>query len=171
MRRLVSQDALIVLYDGLAQSHLTYGVLAWGSANKTNLQLLKVLQNKIIRTMPGVRRNEQVANNILYSILKILEIEEFYFLEIAKLMYLYHHNKLPGLFSPYFNVTKNIHPHVTRSTTRKNYFVSHVNSNSAKKSLLFMGTKIWNGFMFEWKEYSYNKFKKAVKSHMLLKYS
>ena len=78
---------------------------------------------------------------------------------------------IPELFSPYFNVTKNIHPHGTRSTTRKNYFEPHVNSNSAKKSLLFMGTKIWNGLRFEWKEYSYTKFKKAVKSHLLLKYS
>ena len=129
------------------------------------------MQNKIIRSMPGVRRNKHVANNILYTNLKILKIEELYFLEIAKFMYLYHHNKLPELFSPYFNVTKSIHPHVTRSTTRKNYFVPHVNSNSAKKSLLFIGAKIWNGLRFEWKEYSYNKFKKAVKSHLLLKYS
>ena len=86
-------------------------------------------------------------------------------------MYLYHHNKLPELFSPHFNVTKNIYPLVTIGTTLKNFFVPHVNHNSAKTFLLFMGTKIWNGFRFEWKEYSYNKFKKAVKSHLLLKYS
>ena len=71
-----------------------------------------MLQNKIIRTMSGVRRNEDVANNILYTNLKILKIEELYFLEIAKFLYLYHHNKLPELFSIYFNVIKNIHPHV-----------------------------------------------------------
>ena len=29
MRRLNSQDALIVLYYGLVQNHLTYGLLAW----------------------------------------------------------------------------------------------------------------------------------------------
>ena len=171
MRRLISQDALIVLYYGLVQSHLTYGLLAWGSANKTNIQSLQVLLNKIIRTLSGVRRNEHVANNILCTNLKILKIEKLYFLEIAKFMYLYHHNKLPELFFPYINVTKNIHPHVSRRTTQKNSFVPHVNSNSAKKSLLFMGTKIGNGFRLEWKEYSYNKFKKAVKNHLLLKYS
>ena len=171
MRRLISQDALIVLYYGLVQSHLTYGLLARGSANITNIQLLQVLQNKIIRTMSVVQRNEHVANNIFYTNLKIPEIKELNFLEMAKFMYLYHHNKLPELFSPYFNVTKNIHSHVTRSTTRKNYFVPHVNSNSAKKFLLFMGTKIWNGLRFEWKECSYNKLKKAMKSHLLLKYS
>ena len=86
MRRLVSQDVLIVLYYGLVQSHLTYGLLAWGSANKTTIQSSQVLQNKIIRTMCGVRRNEHVANNILYTNLKILKIEELYFLEIAKFM-------------------------------------------------------------------------------------
>ena len=42
--------------------------------------------------MSGVRRNEHVANNILYTNLKILKIEEVYFLEIAKFMCLYHHN-------------------------------------------------------------------------------
>ena len=82
------------------------------------------------------------------------------YIEIAKFMYLYHHNKPPELFSPFFNITKNIHPHVIRSTTRKNYFVPHVNSNSAKKSLLFMGNKIWNGLRFEWKEFSSTNLKK-----------
>ena len=67
MRRLISQDALIVLYYGLVQSHLTYGFLAWKSPNKTNIQSLQVLQNKIIWTMSVVRRNEHVANNILYT--------------------------------------------------------------------------------------------------------
>ena len=67
MLRLISQDALIVSYYGLVQSHLTYGLLAWGSANKTNIQSLQVLQNKIIRTMSGIRKNEHVAHNILYT--------------------------------------------------------------------------------------------------------
>ena len=85
-------------------------------------------------------------------------------------MHLYHYGKLAELFSPCFDVTKNIHPHVTKSTTRKNYFVPHVNSNNAKKSIFFAGTKIWNGLRFVWKDY-YNKFKKAVKSQLLLDYS
>ena len=82
------------------------------------------------------------------------------------------HNKLPESFSFYFNVINNIHPHVFRSTTRKNYFVPHVNSNSARKSgNSNSAKKMWNGLRFEWKEYSYSKFKKTVKSHLLLKYS
>ena len=86
MRRLIGQDTLIVLYYGLVQSHLIYGLLAWVSANKTNIQSLQVLQNKIIRTTSGVRRNEHVVNNIFYTNLKIPKIEELYFLEIAKFM-------------------------------------------------------------------------------------
>ena len=43
--------------------------------------------SQIIRAISEVRRNEHVANNILYSNLKILKIEELYFLEIAKFMY------------------------------------------------------------------------------------
>ena len=42
MRRLINEDALIVLYYGFVQSHLTCGLLAWGSANKTNKQSLPV---------------------------------------------------------------------------------------------------------------------------------
>ena len=62
MRQLISQDALNVLYYDLVQSHLTYGLLACGGANKTSMQSLQVLQNKIIRIISGVRRNEHVAN-------------------------------------------------------------------------------------------------------------
>ena len=56
MRQLICLDALLVLYYGLVQSHLTYGLLARGSANKTNMHSLQVLQNKIIRTTFRVRR-------------------------------------------------------------------------------------------------------------------
>ena len=110
--------------------------------------------------MSGVRRNEHVPNNKIYTNLTILKIEEVYFLEIAKFMHLYHHNKLPELFSPYFNVTKNIHPHTTKSTTRKNYFVPHVNSNSAKKSYFLWELKFGTALLLNGRNILTTNFKK-----------
>ena len=79
-------------------------------------------------------------------------------------MYLYYHGKLPDLFSSYLNPIKNVRSCETRSTTRKQYFVSSMITISAKQSLHSIEAKIWNDLQLEWKNYSYNKFKKLVKS-------
>ena len=55
------------------------------------------------------RKNEHVKNNTLYHELKLLKVKDIYHLEMAKFMYLFHHNKLAKLFNQYFTSTKTVH--------------------------------------------------------------
>ena len=49
LRYYTSTKTLLTVYYSLVGSHLNYSLLAWGSACKTTLQPLRVLQNKAIR--------------------------------------------------------------------------------------------------------------------------
>ena len=44
---------LLNLYFALFQSHLSYGLLAWGTASKTSIEKLFIMQKKIIRIISG----------------------------------------------------------------------------------------------------------------------
>ena len=47
----VPKDSLVTLYHSLIQPHLEYGLMLWGSANKTQINELFLLQKKAIRVI------------------------------------------------------------------------------------------------------------------------
>ena len=94
LRHYICKKTLLMLYYSLVNSHILYGILVWGSTNHSILRQLQVLQNKIIRIICNVRKNEHVKNNTLYHELKLLKVKDMYHLEMAKFVYLFHHNKL-----------------------------------------------------------------------------
>jgi len=72
------------------------------------------------------------------------------------------HNKLlPNHFDEYFVPLSSIHYHSTRLTTSENLFLVRDNSSSEKRSLKFIGPKVWSSipdditfsttFTFKWK--------------------
>ena len=78
-----------MLYYSLLNSPIIYGILVWGSTNLSILQQLQILQNKIIRIICNVSKNEHVKNNTMYHELKVLKVKDMYHLEAAKFMYLF----------------------------------------------------------------------------------
>ena len=72
LRHYINQKTLRMLYHSLVNSHTLYGILAWGSTNHSALQPLQVLQNKIIRIICNVSKNDCVKNSGLYHELKLL---------------------------------------------------------------------------------------------------
>ena len=89
---------------------------------------------------------------------------------MAKFMYMYHNNKLPKLFASYFTPAKKIHKYSTRSASSGNYHLNPINTNIARKALPFSGASIWNNLKPKWKDLSYQKFQKSIKSHLISKY-
>ena len=63
----VRQNTLLMLYSSFVRSHLLYGILTWGSTNNIVLHPLQVLQNKIVRIISNVKKNERITNNSLYK--------------------------------------------------------------------------------------------------------
>ena len=147
-----------MLYHSFVKSHLLYGIFSRGNDCKSAIQLLQILQNKILRLLFKIEPQSHVSNNNLYYSSKLLKIEDLYKLEIAKFMYLYEDNKLPPLFGDYFLPLKKIHCHNTRSSSSNKYLLPFFSTNKAQTIINYTGIKIWNKIPDSLKNLSYKKF-------------
>ena len=78
LRKLVSRKTLISIYNSLVGSHLSYGMIVWGSAKECILKKLQVSQNKIIRAITF----SSITNNIA-SLLTMLKIHRTLYTSIV----------------------------------------------------------------------------------------
>jgi len=76
-------SVLISVYFALFHYYLTYSILKWWRANKTNLLPFIRLQNNAVRTL----EYDKTKTAVLYSKHKVLEIPDLIKLSVAKFMY------------------------------------------------------------------------------------
>ena len=78
--------------------------------------------------------------------------------------YVYHRNKLPVVLSTYFEENKVIHKYNTR---QKNHFhIDAIKTEIRKRSIKYMGSKLWNDLPAELKEIqSLQSFKYKLKNY------
>ena len=86
LRHCVGYDILKMVYHALVASHLQYCNLIWGNANETILKPLQTLQNCLVRIMTFAPFGRIDMNPIL-NYLEILDIDDIFLLETAKLIY------------------------------------------------------------------------------------
>ena len=142
-------------------SHLQYCISGWGTASKSILAPLFILQKRSIILLTGSGYREHT--NPLFYRAKCL-------LETAKLMYKIHNNVLSFANSDKFNLIKNCYTHKTRLSHKNNFFLPRTRTRLGQKSLSFAGIKVWNKILSSMKEVSFYRFKKAVKAHFLSNY-
>ena len=135
-------SSLITVYYSLVFFHLQYGISSWGSASTYLLKTMKTIQNKIIRliTFSSYRSNAEK----LHAQFKILNLNDIYKFQIAKLMHKFKHDCLPSVFNYLFTKLDNIHSYNTRQKTSQEYIVPRKRLATAQKSLAHVGVKIWN---------------------------
>jgi len=71
--------------------------------------------------------------------LKILNLNDIYKLQIAKLMHQFKHGYLPSVFNYLFTKFDNIHSYNSRQKTSQEYIVPRKRLATAKKSLAYIG--------------------------------
>ena len=106
-----------------------YGIHAWGSACKTELGKILILQKKAVRAMTGNRWYQTYGNpgplassDPLFKNLGILKVEDIYKLNIGKLIFSSLSHLSPPLFWNWFTINNQ---KVTRSNTiiyQEDYF-------------------------------------------------
>ena len=168
LKHFVDEQTLRSVYHCLIYSHLQYCISSWGTASKSTLAPLFILQKRSIRllTESGYREH----TNPLFYRAKCLKLKDIYSLETAKLMYKIHNNVLSFANSDKFNLIKNCYTHKTRLSHKNNFFLPRTRTRLEQKSLSFAGIKIWNEIPSSIKEVSFYRFKKAVKAHFLSNY-
>ncbi len=87
---LVPKWALRTLYHSYVHSNFMYGISIWGPlVTKSNLNRVKVLQKKALRTIDHAKYNANSSN--LSKKTKILLIDDLIELELAKISHRYVH--------------------------------------------------------------------------------
>ena len=123
MRKYFSNKNLILLYYAFFYSHVLYRILGWGSATKSAIMPIQILQNKAIRIISNSTWKDHIKSNTLFLKYNILKIEDIYKFELSKFMYLFHTNALTEVFDTYFLSTEHAHYYNTRSKSNQNYFL------------------------------------------------
>ena len=140
LRHSVDINILKTVYYALGYSYLRYGNIVWGCADKSVLEPLVKLQNRIIRIMTFAPFGK-VDLDPVYRDLKILGLPEMNFLEKAKFMHKYKNGKLPIIFDEYFQNSEVVsHSYNLRRITPQRPILS----SYAEKMIRHNGIAIWN---------------------------
>ena len=165
LRNCIELETLREVYHALIHSYLRYGIIAWGTAAKSNLNPLQTLINRAIRIM-SFSPFGQVDLKPLYEILEILRVEEIYTLEVAKFTFKQKNRTLPDNLAGYFKIEASV------SNRRKKHQVKYrvlSNTASGTKSIQQKSIEIWDQVPEEIKDaLSMKSFKNMLKSHLIL---
>ena len=163
IRNFTPRKIIMMLYNALVASYLRYGVRAWGSCSPHIRNTLQIAQNKVIRAVLFLPNTSNVVGKL--SELRVLNVENIYEHEVAKLIHsvLYKYN--PSAFSDFFKLSS--HSYSTRLKEKSCFMTIKPKTDLGKKSLKFCGVKVWIGLPSTIKEksesHNFNKeFKKLL---------
>ena len=166
LRNLVSTKVLLNVYYSLLFTHLNYCILLWGSAAKTALLPLHILQKKAARLITN--QNYTAHANPLFKKLKLLTIKDVHKLEVAKYMFkmIQLHS---GTTSSLFTTLSSLHHYYTRNSTT-NFFTKRSNTDLGKKSKQILGARVWWEVPDHIKDLTFSSFVKKYKQYLISKY-
>ena len=142
LRSILPLKCLRTLYFALVYPHLIYGIEIYGNTSKTyfdplckvNNRILRILQNKSVRT----------PIHVLYSNYNTLPILGLRDAQLAYLMhkYVHHRSSLPAIYLEYFVFNKDVHSYNTRESS--SLHSQSTNKSLGARNLKSLGVKIWN---------------------------
>ena len=117
MKNLGCDDKILLsLYFSLFQSHLSYGLVAWGSSVYS--KNLFLIQKRAIRAISGLGFSDSTTDS--FKKLKILTLEKLYRSKLASLMWEFDHAGLPNHLRNFFKYSSEVHSYTTRSSFNAN---------------------------------------------------
>ena len=130
---LIPKSLLSNLYYSFVQSHLLYGISAWGSPLTCMSDLIKTSDKTI---------------NLVSKLtdLKFLHIDQLYQLECCKLIFNQKHKILPHNLSKIFDFANQIHNQGTRQAALGGMHIHHINRLFPIKAL---SCRFWNTHCLE----------------------
>ena len=164
LQHLVPKHSLKCLYSSFIQSHVLYGIVNWGCANRTTLENLKCNLRKAVRVIDFA--NYTAHSEPIFQRLKILNFDNLYMLETAKMMFQVKYNEFS--LENEFIKTKNVHKYNTRQSSSEGFFLPSISTNLKKNFLTFDGIKVWNSLPIELKQMNNKrKFVKHMKQFLM----
>ena len=145
------------VYYSLVYSHIIYAIEIWGSAFKSDLDKISILQKRVMRlltfndiypTTPGPLR----PTDPIFVKLNFLKVEDIYNYQVLKCVFKCINRTTPIQFHDWYKLSHVIHEHSTRSNfdvieglSINNLFIpSARTTNYGLKQLKVNGPRIWN---------------------------
>ena len=127
-------DSLKTLYYALIFPHLSYRIIAWGSADKGLIRQTELLQKRAIRTIHNAFYNSHTDPKFRKS--KLLKLHDIFEYQSLLFTYDYLNNKLPSSFDGKFPKIRDV---LNNKDTRQsdNLFVPNFSS------ILRLAKPIW----------------------------
>lgn len=166
-KNILPTKSLHTLYHAMVHPHLSYGILAWGKAAKSQLNRTFLLQKRAIRTINRVSYNSHT--DPLFKSSEILKLNELHEYESAQFMYKYHTNRLPASFNSMFSYNHELQ--ITHNTRQSHLIhIERCHYSLAARLPRFYLPEIWNNFYQYHDSKSLSVFKKHVKGILLDSY-
>ena len=129
------------MYNALVMPYFNYCGAVWGNINKGLADKLQKLQNRAARILTF--SNYDVRSSVLLDELGWERLEYVRLKQLAVTMYKIHNNLSPSYLRRIFTNTSNVHSHNLRNS-ELNYYVPRLRTESAKGSLHYRGSVLWN---------------------------
>ncbi len=182
-------EAKKMVYNGLVESHLNYGIVTWASSFGKNIssthidELIPVnlteivkTQNKILRAIfrkPKYDRKNQIHTSVtpLYKELRVLKLSDLYYSNLASLAHDFvYNNSLPEKIADKYHRRQDITTVITRGTECNLYYrTPKLNSTTRQPSIA--AAAYWNQLPYDLKVINSKKiFKERLKNYLIDKY-
>ena len=145
------------VYYSLIYSHIIYAIEAWGSACKTELDKICILQKRAMRLMtyndkyPTIY-GPLISSDTIFFELEMLKVSDIYKYQVSKLIFKCINKMAPINFHNWFKINHERHGYNTRSNINinagikiNNLFIPSVRTtNYSLKQLKNSSPRIWN---------------------------
>ena len=140
--KVLRSESLKCLYYSFIYPYMIYYNQVWGSAYKTNMEPLFILQKRAVRIILGV--HPRSPSEPLFTTLKFLNCGNIFKYLIGRLMYRIYHGKLRVLHCLF---TKNSDIHVHNTRQKCHYHMPLCRTKLGKCGLRYVGASVWNNIL------------------------
>ncbi len=168
VKHVLPAESMRTLYFALIHSHLSYGILAWGNADKKTLYPATILQKRAIRVIHNAPYNSHTDPKFKKS--GILKLNDLFEYESLMFTYDYMTNNLPNSFRGTFPLNSDM-PN-SRETRQSNLlYIPRFNGRFAQKLPMYFMPSLWNTWARSFQELkSRYQLKRIVKKNKLQSY-
>ena len=151
VKHFLPTESLKTLYYSMIHPYITYGILAWGNARKSEVNRTYLLQKRAMRIINKSSYNSHT--DPLFKKSSILKLEDQYIYQAILFMHDYEMRKLPDAFTDLF--TYNYENQVNRETRQSSLLsIDRCDSTFASNLPLYNFPKLWNNWITNSKYYS-----------------
>ena len=101
LKHQLPKHILKTIYFSLVESHLRFGILAWGNSPASQTHRLIVLQKKALRILTNSKKKSHTSH--LFGNQEILKFEDLYKLNVIKFVTEYQYGECPSYFCDTLN--------------------------------------------------------------------